>query len=367
MKITSLELAGIKSTREMGKSGPSDPKKAVSYHVVVFLKTDAGITGLGEMSDVNFPVTRDTVAALKGKLEPILVGQSPHDLTKVQTALRTQKWQHQVLCGIDIALHDAVAKSFGVPVYRMLGGKVRDRIPFCYPLATCKTAEDVAANLGRIERVTAMGHMAFRYYFGADLDMDERLLEQMRRRWGDAIELSALDASGWLDVETAITATNRLAPYRPVLVESPVKGRHNAPTQDFLAVKLATKVPMGEHIVDFAVATRLGGAGAVDVWNIGIGYEGITFCRKLFALAEAYGVKTLLGSTVEMQIGTAARAHTAASMPNLHLTCYPAGPLVYQESYSRQPVQYDQGHTVVPDGPGVGVEIDMEKLEKLAV
>ena len=87
MKITALELIPVFSTREMGKTCPSDAEKAVSEHVVVFLRTDAGITGLGEMSDINFDPTLDVLKTLHDRLEAVLVGKSPFDLTAIQVAL----------------------------------------------------------------------------------------------------------------------------------------------------------------------------------------------------------------------------------------------------------------------------------------
>ena len=77
MKITGLELIPVFSTREMGRSCPADLEKAVSHHVVVFLHTDAGIRGLGEMSDINFSPTPRAVSALRARLEAILVTRRP--------------------------------------------------------------------------------------------------------------------------------------------------------------------------------------------------------------------------------------------------------------------------------------------------
>ena len=362
MRITGLELIGIYSTREMGITGPSDPNKAVSYHVIVLLRTNAGITGLGEMSDVNFTVTRQSVAALQARLEPFLIGRSPFDLTSIQVDLLREPWDHQVVCGIDIALHDSIGKAWDVPLYQLFGGKLRDRIPFSYPLAPCSSAEDVDANLKRIERLLDQGHSTIRYYFGEDLDTDERFLSELRRRWGDEVGINALDASGRFDVEAAIEAINRVAPYKTNVVESPVKGRHNAPVEDFLAVKEAVDVPIGEHIASTEIAVRMARHRAVDVWNIGAAWSGVTACLKTFALAEMFGIKTLHGSTVELSIGTAARAHIIAAVPNLDLPCYPVGPLVYRERVVREPVRYEEGHFIVPDGPGLGMELDEERL-----
>ena len=362
MKITDIELIPVFSTREMGRTGPSDLEKAVSYHVIVRLHTDAGITGLGEMSDIDFAADAKAVETLRARLRPLLIGESPFDLTAIQVALGRHEWQHQVLCGVDIALHDAVARALDIPLYQLLGGKLRDRIPFSYPLGACKIEADVAANLKRIERLQDQGHDTIRYYFGADLELDERFLTGMRERWGGGVKLNALDASGRFDVEASISAIRRLTQFQPNLVESPVKGRHDAPVEDFLAVKEAVELRIGEHITDAAVAARLARHDAIDVFNAGLGYSGITSCIKTFAVAEFFGIQTLMGSTVELSIGTAARVHVASVVPNLDFPIYPSGPLVYREQIVKEPVRYEEGHVLVPDGPGLGMEIDEELL-----
>ena len=360
MKIDRLELIPVFATREMGKSSPSDSEKAVSYHVIVRINTEEGIVGLGEMSDIDFGANPTFVQTLSSNLEPYLLGRNPFELNQIQSSLRKQEWDHQVLCGIDIALYDLVAKILDIPLHQLFGGKVRDRIPFSYPLGRCQTEEDVQANIQRVEWLQGLGHNMVRYYFGADLDLDERLLSEITRR---GVKINALDASGKLDVESSIHAINRLAKFEPNLVESPVKGRHNAPAEDFLRVKDAVNIPIGEHIADSNVAGQLARHSAIDVFNTGLGYEGFGLCIKTFALAEFFGIKTLLGSTVELSIGTAARIHVAASMPNLDLPIYPSGPLVYFEQIVNESVRYQDGYVLVPEGPGVGVEINEDKLD----
>ena len=362
MQITSIELIPIYSTREMGRTCPSDSEKSISHHIIVRLQTDADITGLGEMSDVDFDLTPEAVNGLAIRLEPLLVGRSPLDLTAIQVNLEKQEWEHQVLAGIDIALHDAIGKALDVPVYQLFGGKYRERIPFAYPLAPCQIEADIEANLQRIEKLQDQGHPTIRYYFGINLALDERFLSELRRRWGNGVEINALDASGRFDVETAIDVIGRFAAFEPNLVESPVKGRQNAPVEDFIAVKQAVNVPISEHSSEAPAAVRLAQHEAVDIFNLGVGYSGMTACQKTFGLAELFGIKTLLGSTVELSIGTAARAHLASAMPNIDFPCYPSGPLVYYEQVVKERVRYEAGHIIVPEGPGLGVELDEERL-----
>ena len=191
MKITGLELIPVFSTREMGRSSPSDPNKSISYHVIVRLHTDAGVVGLGEMSDIDF-ASDAPVERLQRKLEPLLLGKDPFARGSIAIDLESRTWDHQVVCGIDIAVHDAVAKALDVPLHVLFGGKLRDRIPFSYPLARCQTDADVDANVERVEWLQGLGHDMVRYYFGADIDLDYRLLTEIRRR---GVKINALDAA----------------------------------------------------------------------------------------------------------------------------------------------------------------------------
>ena len=361
MKITGLELTPVFSTREMGRTCPADPDKAVSYHVIVRLHTDTDVVGLGEMSDIDFASDAAAVDRLQARLEPLLLGKSPFDRAAISLDLESRTWDHQVMCGIDIAVHDAAAKALDVPLYVLFGGKLRDRVPFSYPLARCQTDADVDANVARVEWLQGLGHNMVRYYFGADIDLDHRLLTELRRR---DVSINALDASGRLDVDVAIEAIDRLAEFEPNLVESPVSGRHDAAVEDFLAVKEAVEVPIGEHIASSEVAERLAKHDAIDVFNTGLGYEGFDFCINTFALAELFGIKTLIGSTVELSIGTAARAHVAASMRNLDLPIYPSGPAgLLRAGREGEGPGTKTATSSYPTDPGVGVELDEERLQ----
>ena len=231
MKITALELTPVRTHREMGRRAPSDPEPAESRHIVVQLHTDAGVTGLGEMSDVPWELDGASTARLQAALEPLLLGADAGRRGPLLEELSRHPWEHQVLCGIDMAVHDAVARELGVPLATLLGGAFRDRVPFAYPLAPCRGEADVAANLDRIEHRLGEGHSAFRYYFGIDLERDESLLDRARSRWGDGMKLTALDASGRFSPAEAVAALKRLAPFAPEVFESPVRGRHHAPAE----------------------------------------------------------------------------------------------------------------------------------------
>src|SRR5262249_9351209 len=151
----------------------------------------------------------------------------------------------------------------------------------------------------------------------------------------------------------AIPAIRRLERYEPMLVESPC-----ADAEGKAEVRRQVGVPISEHVGSAETALRFARAGAVDIFNIATSSGGLNHARRLLALAEALETQTLIGTTQELSIGTAAQAHLGAAMPNLHWPCDPTGPHLYQEDVVRRRVQYEAGFLVVPTGPGLGVEID---------
>jgi muconate cycloisomerase len=104
----------------------------------------------------------------------------------------------------------------------------------------------------------------------------------------------------------------------------------------------------------------------VDVFNVATYDLGIRGALSLFELAHGAGLQALHGTTQELSIGTAAAAHVCAAAPAVDLPCDPAGPQLYVEDVVKERVQYENSEMIVPDGPGLGVELDEDKLKELA-
>jgi muconate cycloisomerase len=357
MKINRVELIPVHTPRETG---------LVTQHVIVRLYTDTDIVGLGEMSDLNHaPHYMPRLDDLKDTLERILVGRDPRQLVNLQEALMRAYPQggkaSLVRCAVDIALHDLLGKAWGVPVYDLLGGKVRDRLRVCYPIFRHRSKAEVAENIRRVGDRLAQGHDMIRLYVGGDLDADELFLRTLREKHGDQVVLKSIDMSRLLRPKTAIQAIERLKPYGYILAESP------CPTLGGLAeVRARVDVPISEHVRSLEWAFQAAKARAVDIFNVSLSsMGGIYQASKVFAVAEAAGIGCLIGTTQELSIGTAAQAHLGAAMANLTHPCDPTGPLLYQQDVVRERVRYEGGHLVVPDGVGLGVEVDEEVLAEL--
>ncbi|MTD17192.1 hypothetical protein GIS00_24975 [Nakamurella sp. YIM 132087] len=364
--ISDVRLTSVNTPRTNG---------AVCGHVIVELLTDHdpdAPVGLGEMSDLqHLPRYHPDVADLQGTLRELLVGRDSLDLTAL-TALMEQNFpqggyvydkSRAIRCGVDLALWDLNARSLGLRVCDLLGGAVRDALPIAYPVFRALTPADVEANLAQVDTVMATGQRTFRVYAGRDLALDEQFLRAVRDRHGDSIVLKSLDFSNLLGWKQACAFVERVADLGIDLVESPAR------TDDLAGLTLAAQrlpVPVSEHVHSYRQALQLADSG-VDVFNVSIiAIGGITPIRTVIAIAEAAGKECLLGTTQELSIGTAAAAHVGVAMRAITLPSDPVGPLLYTTDVVRQPVSFAGGRLWVPDGPGLGMELDPERLAAAA-
>ncbi|MFB6219770.1 MAG: mandelate racemase/muconate lactonizing enzyme family protein, partial [Halobacteriaceae archaeon] len=233
-------------------------------------------------------------------------------------------------------------------------------IPVCYPIFRTQSVEEVPDQLDHVETALDNGFDAIRYYFGADLDADERFLEELEATFGDEVTVKSLDASNLFSWKEALSAYDLLDRFAFEILESPV------PQDDIEGMARVTERvdrPVSEHVDSLSYALDLIEQTAVDVFNVSlVGVGGIRSARRVHDLAAEAGVDCLVGTTQELSVGTAAQAHASAvARPRIRRSD-PAGPVLYTADVVDQRVRYEDGHLVVPDGPGLGVELDEAKL-----
>ncbi len=363
-RITSLELYPVATQRDTG---------VVNGHLLMKLNAEDGQYGWGEFSDLSHPpFFAFDVDELHRTLEALLVGHDAFDMAGIEEILlRVFPDEGHVYSNggllrfaFDTALHDLMGRALGVPVYYLLGGHLRTHIKQNYPIFPCKDERDVERNIERVRDRQAEGFDLIRYYTGSHWDMDERFLQRLAEEFGDAVHVKSLDFTNLYNARDALRLAERLAPYKYDMIESPVRRNDMAGLAEF---RRFVKVPVSEHVYNAAHAVQMIEARAADIINIGpylVG--GLRAAARIFAIAAANSVETLIGTTQELSVGTAAIAHLGAAMPNLDCPCDTVGPALYREDVVRERVRFEHGAVVVPDGPGIGVEPDMELLRELA-
>ena len=350
MRITDIELTPIRTTRET---------RYHSQQVIVQIRTDDGVVGIGEMADIRDTMAVPDVDDLQVRLSEALRGSDPMDYAFGRTVV--SRYGIAIAAGIEIALYDLRGKVLGVPICQLMGGKYRDRIKVAYPLFSDLSEPTVEMNVARVGKLLDQGFDLFRFYTGPlALDIDEQFFKGAREAYGDRFSFKSLDMSGQFSCGDAAKVINRFEKYGFELVETPC--RH---IEDTVRLRGLIGLPISEHVHTVDRARQLIDLRACDIFNILVTVGGLEHARKLFYIAEAYGMKTLIGTTQELSIGTAAQAHLGASVPNLDYPSDPSGAQVFQEDVVVERVKYENGSLLVPDGPGLGLELDKDKLEAL--
>jgi muconate cycloisomerase len=377
MHITSVRVTAVTAHRQYATligAARLDPIAHTLHDLSDFLlieaSTDTGLTGLGEISDIPEGMTLPdgqpvNATAVTTWLQQHVVGLDPYDLTELEQRLTTthngqlHKPGRLLLCAIDTLCYDLQGKHAGVPAYQLCGGAVR------YEALVSYVAFIREPHLLRdeIAQQTAAGFTAFKLKVGLDPARDLAAMQVAREEAGPNASIK-LDANGAWSVDEAIDILRQLERWHPAGIETPIKADN---LEGMRRVREATGMPLLEHVSTQRYALAAIQAKAVDVFNVScVGCGGIFRARHVLDLASAAGVECLLGSTVELGIGTAAQLHLAASSPAVTWPSDLVGPLVYTADVVAEPWQWRHGYLGVPTTPGIGVSLDPARVAHLA-
>jgi len=319
----------------------------------LFIKidTDEGITGIGECS--GWPRVVET--AIKD-LAPLLIGEDPAHIERIWQKLQIAMMGHGLLgtvgggalTGIDMALWDIKGKALGVPVWMLLGGKLRDRIPI---YTHANTPEHALA-------VKARGFKAIKCGGVSD---PVRKVAGLREALGDDVEI-AIDLHGppWLTPADAARVARSLEPYDMLWIEDPIAPDN---IEGYKRIRDAAHVPLasGERQATIFGERELIERELVDVIQPDTGRAGgITQMKKIAAMAEAHHIMMAPHSGSLGPVAEYAALHLMASIPNaLMLERIDDDWEGRQRTIVPHPIQKD-GFLAVPDAPGLGCDIDEE-------
>ncbi len=367
----SSEGAGTK--REWGKLGriTSRRPKSVLEYVIVKIETDEGVTGIGEAAtDIGFfgEPLEEVKSAIDEHLGPRIIGDDPFDREKILHKLNF-RGNTCARSGIDLAIHDLMGKSLGVPVSVLIGGRQKDRIPVSVEIAG-GSPEDMAKLC--VECVD-QGIRAFKPKIGGYPEEDVDRLRAIREAVGPDVSIRA-DANQGYSPKEAIRLC-RLAEKHDVgleLLEQPVP----AWDLDGMAeVKRAvdTLIEADESAFSVHDVMNVIKKGAADVINIKMAKVGGLYnAKKIAAMAEAAGLQCVLGTAFGLGIKIAAKLHLAASTLGI-LDAVEFTEIILHDTLAASP--YDElmappledGCMRVPEGPGFGIELDEIKMKEYLV
>jgi galactonate dehydratase len=343
----------------------------------VFVKVETDVPGLYGWGEATLEwKTRAVVGAIED-LAPLMVGRDPRDIEQAVRVMKKHSfWRLGVvgmsaISGIEIALWDILGKHLQVPVWRLLGGKVRDKVRVYTHLglgdmrAVYETL-DAAPLVERAREVVGKGYRAFKAVFIPythfhtplpDADKVARMMEAMRSAVGPDIEIMVDFHGRPASVGAALAYIEALQPGRPMFVEEVL------PPGDTMGLsKLASRVSVplatGERLVDRTEFEELLRARAVDIIQPDICHcGGLLEAKKIAAMADSVSVGVAPHNPLGPIAGVAA-LHFAVSTPNHLIQEEMVGAVPWYFDVVQGPIQMIDGFWQVPETPGLGVEVD---------
>jgi muconate cycloisomerase len=330
---------------------------------IVRVRCSDGIEGLGEGTTIGgLAYGPESPEGMKLTIDeyiaPLLLGCDP---TRVQATMdrvrKAVKGNHFAKCAVESALLDCQARRLGVPMSELLGGRRREKLPVAWTLASGDTAKDIDEAQALLDR---RRHKDFKLKIGVkSIKEDIRHVAAIRKALPDMASVRVDVNMAWRERE-ARNAIAALGDAGCVLVEQPVCGV--APLARLTRVSpiamMADEVLVGPESALEAVT-----AHAADVFSIKIEQAGGLFAAaKVIAIAETAGIGVYGGTMLEGPIGTIAAAQLMAGVKDLQWGTEFFGPLLLTEEILATPLDYSDFELTVPQGPGLGIELDEDRV-----
>jgi muconate cycloisomerase len=341
--------------------------KKVQKSVIVVIRAYDGQIGLGNIDPspgYSVESIDESLAALRAQLAPAVVGM---DAANIHTILNRL---HAIMPGffdakaaIEMACVDLTARALGIPVHTYLGGAVKRHWLLNAWIGILSPDEAAAEAVKWHER----GFRSAKIKVGGGIAADRERVRAVREAVGDGMALR-VDANAGYDVDNAVKLAHLLAPYQLQLFEQPVAADDIEGLAQVRREAGGVPIMADEAIVDHASLIRVIRAGAADIVKLKVMKQGgFVTARRMLETAKAAGIRCVIGHGFGLGINTTAEIMLAATSDNVidGLEC--VGPMKTADDIITRRIDMSSGAIDVPDGPGLGVELDRAKLEQYAL
>ena len=341
--------------------------------VFVKIETDAGISGIGEGT------LEYKEHALLGAIEDIkrvLIGQDPRQVERICHELyRDSYWRvgpvlQSAISAVNMAMWDIKAKACNVPVYEMLGGKVRDSIRMYANVwfSGAKTPDEFAAAAvaAKEKGVTALKWdpfgKAYMYMDNKDLSYSLSIIEAVRGAVGNDVDL-LIEGHGRFNIATGIHIANELKQFNPMFFEEPT------PPDSFDAIaevrrKSPVAIAAGERVYSLTQFREFLDKGCADFAQPDMSHcGGISAVMKMAAMAEPHYV-AIAPHNPSGPVANACALHLAAAIPGFRILEICLTDVSWRKELTNERVVFDKGSILIPEGVGLGLELNEENCLK---
>jgi len=289
--------------------------------ILIEVETNTGVIGVGE--SVASPIVAPVLAILRDAI-PNFIGQSAYDANRIiwnyyQYGFNSKgtgsapRYFSQALAGIELALWDAIGKQAKLPLHKLLGGAVRDKVEY-FGFVQGDTPDELAGHARELARA---GFKVLYVKVGRGAELDVEIVSAVRKAVGDRVRLR-LDANEVWDMLAARRMFQKLKPFDPEFIEQPVPGRTGS--EGLSRLRAVTNIPIAADQTAYSAddVFELCRNRAADVIVLGLHETcGVVRFRKAAAVAEAAGVNVCLHGVFETGITTCASNQVAATISNM--------------------------------------------------
>jgi len=339
--------------------GLSRTEVTASSTLIVEVDTDESIVGWGE-TRILFSAKVDEFM-IREYFKPILINKDPFNVEKLVKSFQYRGLHHRansMIAGIEMALWDIMGKDVNKPLYKLLGGKLREKIPIaaCMGIRRAKEAAETAAEYAN------QGFSTIKTKGGRSISDDVARVKAIRKAVGGDVEIR-LDANQAYSPGSAMRLIKKVEKYDLQYFEQPCRWDS---LEEMAKLRASTETPiaLNESVTDARSMLNIVEAKAADFCLPDMpDAGGIIGVKKIAAVAEAAGIPLIMHCFFEKGIKTAASLHVVSSTPIFNLandsTIYG-----HKDYILKEPFKVLDGCIEVPEGPGLGIEVDGEKLKK---
>lgn len=385
MKITKVEALQVAvPLRRVHRMAAGGDDVGLGRYPIIKVYTDDGTVGLGEAPALKEwggdhgayygESPRMVMMVIRDYLTPVVAEMDPFDIERIHERMDAAIKGHMYAkAAIEFALYDIMGKALGVPVYQLLGGLYRREVPLAHSVGIMPPEKAAAEAAEAVED----GIKTIKLKIGLDPERDVAAVRAVRDAVGPRVDITVDGNQGYRMPGEAVRVIQRMEEYHVLFAEQPVEG-----IDALAAVRRAVRTPI---MADESAWTpqdilRIVEKGAADIISLYPTKPGGLFrAKKVAAVCEAAGLSCNVNGSAELGVANAVNLHLSASTKVVNHACvFPVTTLegraqtriagrFYLDDIIVEPFTYRDGCLVVPDRPGLGVELDERKVEKYRI
>lgn len=332
--------------------------------MIVRIRCSDGTVGIGEGTTIGGLAyggesPEGMKLAIDSYFAPQLVGANanrvPALMAHLDKGIRENRFAK---CAVETALFDALGHRTGLPVSELLGGRLRDRLPVAWTLASGDTGRDIEEAQRMLE---ARRHQIFKLKIGRkSVSEDVAHVAAIKKALGEKASVRVDVNMAWTELEAQIGLAG-LLDAGCELVEQPVA---SAPALARLTGKFPIAIMADESLMGPATAFALACNAGANVFAIKTEQSGgLQAAQRVAAIADAAHIELYGGTMLEGGVGTIASAHAFSTFHELQWGTELFGPLLLTEEILSRPLDYSDFHLTVPSAPGLGIDFDEDRLQ----